>query len=475
MARRIGPDRSDGPPSRFEAAPSSDHSRSGSGADAGAAQREWSTSVATGGVVLLLGNVVASAGFFVAVLLLARGLAPAERGTIAFITVTAQVVARLAGTGTPQATAVLAAQRPLDRPVLLANAFGYAGVAAALIAVVACGGLWLLGDIAPESLGSIELVLLALGALTVALSEAGYGFLLGCSRFRQQMTIQMTVPWVYAALLGALYAGPGLTIGRAALVWTAAMGSGVALLAPACLRGVGLARPDIRLLVRSIRFGLRAWVGSFCNVLNFRADQMLMGFIATEASLGVYAVAVNGAEVLLYLPAALGLALVPTIAKSDAAVRAERALLVFRIVSLLTLPSVIIAGLLGPTVLPVVFGSAYEDSVQPFLWLLPGTFGFVAISLLSNALLASGAPGIGSLPPLVALVIGLSLDFVLIPRYGATGAAVAATTAFIAGGLMALIAFRLRSPFPWRLVVPRFSDINGMRGLAVQLARSVRR
>jgi O-antigen/teichoic acid export membrane protein len=289
------------------------------------------------------------------------------------------------------------------------------------------------------------------------------------------MTIQMTVPWVYAALLGALYAGPGLTIGRAALVWTAAMVSGVALLAPACLRGVGLARPDIRLLVRSIRFGLRAWVGSFCNVLNFRADQMLMGFIATEASLGVYAVAVNGAEVLLYLPAALGLALVPTIAKSDAAVRAERALLVFRIVSLLTLPSVIIAGLLGPTVLPVVFGSAYEDSVQPFLWLLPGTFGFVAISLLSNALLASGAPGIGSLPPLVALVIGLSLDFVLIPRYGATGAAVAATTAFIAGGLMALIAFRLRSPFSWRLVVPRFSDINGMRGLAVQLARSVRR
>jgi O-antigen/teichoic acid export membrane protein len=318
-------------------------------------------------------------------------------------------------------------------------------------------------------------VLLGFGTLGVALSEAGNAFLLGCSRFRQQMRIQMTVPWLYAVLLAVVHFGPGLTIARAALVWTVAMNSGVALVVPACLRGVGLARPDVRLLIRSVRFGLRAWVGSLSNMLNFRADQMVMGFIATEAALGAYAVAVNGAEILLYLPAALGLALIPTIAKSDAAVQAERALLVFRIVSLVTLPSVIAAAFFGPTVLPLVFGSAYEQSVEPFLWLLAGTFGFVGISLLSNALLASGAPGIGSLPPLVALVVGLSLDFVLIPRYGATGAAVAATTAFLVGGFVALVAYRLRSPFSWRLIVPRFSDINGMRVLAVQLARSVRR
>ena len=40
-----------------------------------------------------------------------------------------------------------------------------------------------------------------------------------------------------------------------------------------------------------------------------------MGFITTEAVLGIYAVAVNGSEILLYLPSATGLALLPVIAR----------------------------------------------------------------------------------------------------------------------------------------------------------------
>ena len=194
------------------------------------------------------------------------------------------------------------------------------------------------------------------------------------------------------------------------------------------------------MLLTSIRFGLRAWIGSLSSFLNLRADQVLMAFIATEASLGMYAVAVNGAEVLLFLPASLGLALVPAIAVSDATNRSERTLAVLRMVSLLTLPLVVLAAVLGPTVLPAVFGSAYEGSVAPFLWLLPGTFGFIAITVLSNALLGSGSPGIASLPPFAALVVGIALDLTLIPRYEATGAAIAATVASLAGGTVAFAA-----------------------------------
>jgi O-antigen/teichoic acid export membrane protein len=468
MRRRKAPHGGAGAVAGSDSEPTSDDSPSdGDTGDTG--RGSWHRYVATGGAVLLAGNIVASVGFFVAVLLLARGLSPAERGTIAFLTVAAQLLARVAGMGTPQAAAVLAARRPFERPALLVSAVAFVGCVASLLALVACGGLWLLDDLIPSGIGSIELLLLAFGVLAVALSEAGYGFLLGCSRFRQQMTIQMTVPWLYAALLAIFYAGPGLTIARAALVWTVAMSAGAALLAIACLRDVGLARPDIRVLLGSIRFGLRAWVGSLSSFLNLRADQVLMGFIATEASLGVYAVAVNGAEVLLYLPAALGLALVPAIAGSDANRRSDRTLAVFRMVSLLTLPLVMLAALLGPTVLPAVFGSAYEASVEPFVWLLPGTFGFIAITVLSNALLGSGSPGTASLPPLAALVVGITLDLVLIPRYGATGAAIATTTASLAGGTVALLAYRARSRFAWGAVIPRMSDVRALRRLVGEL------
>jgi O-antigen/teichoic acid export membrane protein len=422
----------------------------------------WYRSVATGGVVLLAGNLVASAGFLFAVLLLARGLPPAERGTIAFITVSAQVVARLAGLGTPQAVAVLAARRSSERPVLLVSAAVFVTSVAAVLAVAACGALWLLDDRGPAGIGAVELALLAGGVLAVALSETGYGFLLGCSRFKQQMAIQMTVPWLYAALLAVAYTDSGLTVTRAALVWTTAMGTGALLLAVACLRGTGLAYPNVPVLVGSIRFGLRAWLGSLATFLNMRADQVLMGFIAAEASLGVYAVAVNGAEVLQYLPASLGLALVPAIAGSATTHRPARTMAVFRTVSLVTLPLLVVAALLGPTVLPAVFGSDYEDSVAPFIWLLPGTFGFIAIALLSNALLGSGSPGTASLPPVTALGVGIALDLALIPRYGATGAAIAATAAALAGGTVALVAYRRRAHFAWREAVPRPADVSAL-------------
>ena len=43
-------------------------------------------------------------------------------------------------------------------------------------------------------------------------------------------------------------------------------------------------------------FGLRAWVGTLSRFLNFRVDQILMGFLASEAALGIYAVAVNASQ-----------------------------------------------------------------------------------------------------------------------------------------------------------------------------------
>ena len=233
-------------------------------------------------------------------------------------------------------------------------------------------------------------------------------------------------------------------------------------------------RVHLEVLVRSIHFGLRAWVGSLSNFVTFRADQVLMGFIATEAALGAYAVAVNGAEMLLYLPAALGLALIPAIAGSDGAGSSERALSVFRMVLLLTLPLVALAVLLGPTLLPAVFGSAYEASVGPFIWLLPGTFGFIAIIVLSSALLGSGSPGTASFPPVTALVTGIALDLVLIPPYGATGAAIAATTGYLAGGIVAVFAYRARTRFAWGALLPRAADISALRRVVGDLVRGRR-
>ncbi len=85
--------------------------------------------------------------------------------------------------------------------------------------------------------------------------------------------------------------------------------------------------------------------------------------------------------------------------------------------------------------------------------------------MFSNALIASTSPGLSSVGPVVSLVVGVALDIVLIPRFGATGAAAAASTAFLAGGAVALAVYARRSPFAWKaLLLPRREDLDLLQG-----------
>ena len=85
-----------------------------------------------------------------------------------------------------------------------------------------------------------------------------------------------------------------------------------------------------------------------------------MGFLASEAALGFYAVAVNASEALLYLPAAMATALLPAAARAEAGLRTEQTLRAFRSAAVVTAAAALVAALLGPLLLPVVFGASFE-------------------------------------------------------------------------------------------------------------------
>jgi O-antigen/teichoic acid export membrane protein len=139
----------------------------------------------------------------------------------------------------------------------------------------------------------------------------------------------------------------------------------------------------------------------------------------------------------------------------------------FRSVIFVTAAAVGVAALLGPVLLPVVFGDAFDESVIPFLWLLPGTFGYAASAVFSNALVGSSSPGLSSVGPMVSLTVGFALDLALIPPFGATGAAAAASVAFLIGGATALLTYRRVSPFPWQtMLVPHRGDLDVLAALA---------
>lgn len=425
--------------------------------------------------MLFWARAAGNAGFFAAVLILARSLGPSGRGTIAFITVSALVIARLAGFGMGEATTVLAARRVEARGALLSNLIVFMLTSALVVGALGFALLLSLAGERPAGVGGPELAILVGAAAAIALIEAGGAFLLGCGRLRRLALLTATMTWVYPTLLGVTWLVGGLTVTRAALVWLTSESIVALVLLGQSARAAGLARPNPRLLLESIQFGLRAWVGSLARLLNFRTDQILLGLLASEATLGIYAVAVNASEALLYLPAATAMALLPVAARADPHTQAEQTLRAFRSTALVTAGLVAVAAALGPLLLPVVFGTAFDSSVEPFLLLLPGALGFAATAIFSSALMASSSPGRSSLGPFVSLVVGVALDLLLIPRFGASGAAAAASVAFLAGGCTALLIFRRRHPFEWRaLLLLRRGDLILFRALTDPLRAVVR-
>ena len=419
-------------------------------------------SIAANASVTFGAQLVGNAGFLVAALVVAHGLGPEGRGTLAFIIVSALVLARLGGIGIAESTLVFASQRPSLQPRLLSNAVLFALCGGALVGFLAAATLPGVMGIT-SGLRQTEALLLGVGTVAVAVFDATDHFARGCGRLRERSIVLAAVPWLYALVAAGFFLAGALSVQSAASVWLASNVLGAAALLAIVLRGIPFGAPSASLVAESIAFGIRAWVGNFATFVNLRIDQIILGLLATHSVLGIYAVAVNGSEVLLYLPTAVATALVPALARQRSSARQEQILGAFKVLLIATLASIALAVLLGPRLLPLVFGPAFEGSVGPFLWMLPGAVGFASTTVFTSALLASRSPGRSSLGPLASLVTGVTLDLLLIPVHGAVGAAVATSSAFIVGGAVALLLYRTQSWFPWSALVPTATDFANLR------------
>jgi O-antigen/teichoic acid export membrane protein/peptidoglycan/xylan/chitin deacetylase (PgdA/CDA1 family) len=417
------------------------------------------TSLAAGSAWLFVTQGVANIGFFVAVLLLARGLVPADRGTTAFLTLTMFVLGRAAMLGIPEASAVFVAKDRGRAPTLVTNL-----VLSSALVGAGLGGLVALIFVAlgsrPAGITDQDLVVIAIVVPIATVVYALVAFFVGAGHTFVGGILNMLHPWIYTATLLVVVAFSTLSPHLAAIAWGAGMAGALLPAVVAAHRSYGFGLPRLADYLEAVRFGVLAWLGTTLKFLNFRIDQLLMGFITTEAVLGIYAVAVNGSEILLYLPSATGLALLPVIARASAASQSDRTLRAFRILMVITVPGTAIAMALGTVAIPLLFGSRYDDSVSAFLLLAPGAIGYTAMTVFSSAALGIRLPLRSSVGAAAAFVFGLVCLVLLVPTYEADGAALAATIAFTAGGIVQVVAHWLYEPFPVKELLPGVRDVR---------------
>jgi O-antigen/teichoic acid export membrane protein len=417
--------------------------------------------VAASSAMLLVAQLGVAVGYFLAVLLLARWFGPDERGAVAFATLSVLLLSRLSRLGVPESASVYVASHPHLRSVILANQLVFAWMASLISGGCFVGALLLTGA-RPTGITVATMVVVAIGTVLNSTYETLLAYLVAAGQTRTAAAANLIQPWGWVIGLVATRELYGITPSRTVIAWAVPFVFACAVCITAAIRKNGIARPNVRVLADAIRFGFPAWIGGVSTFVNYRLDQVLMGFISTRPQLGLYAVGVNASEVLLYLANATSSTLTPAIARGDQKLIAERALRVYRSVAALTILSTLVAVSVGPFALPLVFGRRYDGSISPFIVLALGAIGWTTSIILSSALLGARSSRLSSVGSVVALMVGIVLDVALIPPLGALGAAIATTCGFYAAAAAAVFAFKRRFDVPRRAFIPGRDDLRGM-------------
>jgi O-antigen/teichoic acid export membrane protein len=196
------------------------------------------------------------------------------------------------------------------------------------------------------------------------------------------------------------------------------------------------ARPPALGLARRIgSYGWRAQVGGVVSLLNLRLDFILLNVMAGPAVLGIYAIASKFAELLKVPGMALTYVLYPEYARVDPQQAAERARRLIPkaglAIALACVPLLLTAGI----VIPGLYGSAFQAAVTPTRIIVVGLALEGVAGVITGFLYGTGRPGLNSWAMGAGLAATVVLDLILIPTFGATGAAVASAVAYLTSTL----------------------------------------
>lgn len=377
-------------------------------------------------------------------ILLSRWLGPDGRGEIAAAMLWPTLMVYLSSMGLITAIMYFSA-RPESRPQqIFANASWLAPIQGAVAILAGFVALpWLLHSQTAEVVTASKVYLLVIPISLLA--QYGISILQGQMRIAAFNWMRLILPVGYLTGTVILMLAGRLTLFNIILLHLLLnLIALVVMLIPLSRAGVRLRFGVDRLLVKQMfKYGAKVQIGGITGMANMSLDQVLMAAWLPPDRLGLYVVAVSAASLAQVFSQAVQMVLTPSITQKESP--AERASVLqgaFRRYWLLSLLTTLGIAAMLPLAIPLVFGANFKEAVWPAEVLLLGIFFLGAKDVLGGGAQALGDPWLGTKSQLVALVVTIVLLYLLLPKMGIMGAAIATAAAYLTQ--LVVVAFGLR-------------------------------
>ncbi|NJR32179.1 MAG: flippase [Chamaesiphon sp. CSU_1_12] len=181
----------------------------------------------------------------------------------------------------------------------------------------------------------------------------------------------------------------------------------------------------------ALKFLSQSWPNILAGVsitIYMRIDQLMLGNMVGDAAVGTYAVGVRIAEIWYFIPVSIVASVTPSIiqAKQEGeAVYYARIQKVLNLLAMVFYAIGIATTFLAAPLINFLYGAKYADA-SSILAIYVWSGLFVSLGLVRSAWVTTeGLFRFGSLTTFIGAAVNVLLNLVLIPRYGAAGAALA--------------------------------------------------
>ena len=396
--------------------------------------------IARNAMVRTVGEIIAKTASLLFFITMARQLGPDGYGAFMFALALTSALLVGAGFGTDELTSREVA-RDHSRGGRYLSDVAALKTTSALVLLGLAVLISQLGDFSADARAAV--VIVGLGVAVEALARTWYMIFQANERL-DLISLSIVIQRTLTAVAGIVVLRSGGGVIAASLVFTVGALAGLVVSEWSVRRLVPRRpRPQPRRWPRLLKIAFPIGVAAWLFVLLLRLDVALLSFIAGEDEVGLYAAAYRLVESTQFVAWALSTAMMPWLARTAASGLARGYELALKAMNSLLLPLSLVFVLFAEPLVELLYGREFDAAVLPLqlLGLTSALYGMQ--SLASTTLIARDSPGTFGRVVAVAVAFNLGANLIVIPRYGADGAAaVSLASAALLGAVSVLLASR---------------------------------